>query len=579
MAEPRVQRLLAAILCADVVGYSRLMRDNDAAVRALRAEVLKPALAAHGGRLVKTTGDGFLVAFACAVDAVEAGVAVQGGLDRLEHGSALRIGIDLADVVVDGDDVLGDGVNIAARLEALAKPGDIYVSASTHEQAADKIDLVFEDLGPQARKNIDRPVQVFALRGTSSADTAGRALPVDGSGGRPVIAILPFTNMSPDAADESFADRLTEDITTELARFRDCRVTARNSKFRYKGETVDVARIGRAPCARYVVEGDARNAGDRSRATAQPIEAATGTNLWADRYDRAVADVFAVKDNPTRTTAATLGVPLQNELLQRTLAKAPADPDAYDLLLRGRALRHRHAPAAEAQAPLVQATRLAADYARLDGTGADPPAAILLGGCGRIHRARPRPCRRGRSPRPVGALGPSRPWPRLTASAPVRSRRAALLTDLGAQPQQPRAEPQARPAFDQSRPRRARHPTDRDGHAARPAVRRELPRGAGPRLSRRRALRRCDRRARADGKRQVLPLRLAPPPPGPISAISPRRAPPPDAASTWRPTSPSRASPGSSRSATPTCWPATSTACAPPGCRNSQPGREPQVWQ
>lgn len=185
-------------------------------------------MAAHGGLLVKTTGDSLLVAFACAVDAVEAGLAVQGELDRLEHGLGLRIGIDLGDVVADGDEVLGDDVNIVARLEALAKPGDIYVSASTHEHAAYKMDLVFEDLGPQARKNIDRPVPVFALRGISSADTAGRALSVDGSGGRPVIAVQPFTNMSPDAADEYFADELTDDITTELAQFRDCRVTARN---------------------------------------------------------------------------------------------------------------------------------------------------------------------------------------------------------------------------------------------------------------------------------------------------------------------------------------------------------------
>lgn len=368
MAEPRVQRRLAAILCADVVGYSRLMRDNEAAtlaaVRALRAELLEPALAEHGGRLVKTTGDGFLVAFASAVDAVEAGLAVQGELERLEHGLALRIGINLGDVVIDGDDVLGDGVNVAARLEALAKPGDIYVSASIHEQAADKLDLEFEDLGPQALKNIDRPVQVFALRGAPSTVAACRAPTV--KGGRPVIAVLPFTNMSPDAADEYFSDGLTEDIITELARFRDCRVIARNSTFQYKGRPVDVAEIGRTLAAHYIVEGSVRRARDRLRVTAQLIEAATGTHLWAERYDRAVADVFAVQDDLTRTIAANLGVRLQDELLKQTLAKSPADLDAYDLLLRGRALRHRHAPAAEAeaQALLEKATRLAPDYAR-----------------------------------------------------------------------------------------------------------------------------------------------------------------------------------------------------------------------
>lgn len=335
------RRKLAAILSADVVGYSRRMRENEAAtlaaVRFLRDETLAPQLAGHGGRIVKTTGDGFLIEFASAVDAVEAALAIQSALDEDPDGLALRIGINLGDVVIDDNDVFGDGVNIAARLEGIAEPGSVYVSANIHEQVADKIDADFADLGPQALKNIDQPVRVFALRtaGGGNASAAPRK-GGDAASSRPVIAILPFTNMSSAAEDEYFSDGLTEDAITELARFRDLRVISRNSTFQYKDRAVDVAQIGTELGAGYLVEGSVRRAGDRLRVTAQLIEASTGTHLWAERYDRSIEDVFAVQDELTRTIAATLGARLHDAGLERTLAKSAADLDAYDCVLRAR---------------------------------------------------------------------------------------------------------------------------------------------------------------------------------------------------------------------------------------------------
>lgn len=368
MTAPRTQRRLAAILSADVVGYSRLMREDEtatlAAVRALRIDLLDPCLAAHAGRIVKTAGDGFLIEFASAVDAVEAGIDIQRTLAETEGSLALRIGINLGDVVIEGDDVFGDGVNVAARLEALAEPGDIYISGSIYEQVEGKIEAVFADIGAQTLKNIDRPVPVYALRGTgvhTNAAPPHRA----GGGSPPVIAVLPLTNMSSSAEDEYFSDGLTEDIITELARFRDIRVIARNSTFRYKGRTVDIGQVGRELKARYVVEGSVRRAGDRLRITAQLIDSHSGAHLWAERYDRNMEDVFAVQDELTRTIAATLGVRLQDAALERTLAKAPADLDAYDCVLRARRFQTtiEEADHAEARDLLEQAISRDPGYA------------------------------------------------------------------------------------------------------------------------------------------------------------------------------------------------------------------------
>lgn len=343
MTDPRAQRRLAAILSADVVGYSRMMRENEAdtlrTVRTFRDTLFDATVAAHSGRIVKTTGDGFLVEFPSAVDAVEAALVVQKGLADEAETLALRVGINLGDVVVDGDDVFGDGVNVAARLESIAEPGGVFVSGSIHEQTVDKVSADFDDLGPQALKNIDRPVRVYAIRPMREATPARpAAAPATAGTGtrRPVIAVLPFTNMSSDQEDEYFSDGLTEDIITELARFRDCRVIARNSTFQYRGQAVDVAQVGRDLSARFVVEGSVRRAGNRVRITAQLIEATTGTHLWADRYDRGIEDIFAVQDEVTRTIAATLGVRLQDVALEDTLVKSPADLDAYDCVLRAR---------------------------------------------------------------------------------------------------------------------------------------------------------------------------------------------------------------------------------------------------
>lgn len=340
MTRERAQRRLAAIVSADIVGYSRLIREDEAstlaAVRSLRSDIIDPHVSEWNGRVVKTSGDGFLIEFASAVDAVEAGLAVQQALAREEGKLALRMGINLGDVVIDDGDVFGDGVNIAARLEALAEPGDIYVSSNIHEQVAGKVDTKLEDLGPQTLKNIDRPVRVYAVRGADPARGAAQANTGMGSSSRPVIAVLPLTNMSSEAEDEYFSDGLTEDIITELSRFRDLRVISRNSTFVYKGRAIDVAQISKDLKAGYIVEGSVRRAGNRLRITAQLIEAETGTHLWAERYDRGIEDVFEVQDELTQRIAATLGVRLQDAALERTLTKSPADLDAYDLVLRAR---------------------------------------------------------------------------------------------------------------------------------------------------------------------------------------------------------------------------------------------------
>ena len=365
MESERAQRRLAAIVMTDVVGFSRLVRQDEAgtlaAVRRLREDVLGPIAERHHGRIVKSAGDGFLIEFASAVDAVEASLALQQELLADPQGLAMRVGVNLGDVVVEGNDVMGDGVNVAARLESIAEPGCIYLSSSIYEQIEDKIDAQVKDLGPQILKNIDRPVHVYSI-GEASQRAGVGADP--GSGGIPVLAVLPFTNMS-GSDDEFFSDGLTEDIITEMSRFRDCRVISRNSTFRYKGRAIDVGEVARELGATYVVEGSCRRAGNRLRVTAQLIEAAADTHLWADRYDRDIADVFEVQDELTRTIASTLGVRVQDAALERTLAKPTADLDAYDCVVKARRFTvaldaERHA---EARDLLERAIELDPGYA------------------------------------------------------------------------------------------------------------------------------------------------------------------------------------------------------------------------
>ena len=290
-------RRLAAILAADVVGFSSLMGQDEegtlARIKQLRREVVEPKVREHHGRVFKTTGDGLLVEFPSPVEAVRCAVAVQETLasqasQEPSQPLQLRIGINLGDIIIEEDgDVYGDGVNVAARLEQLADPGGISISGKVYEEVRDKLPYAFEDRGEQQVKNIARPVKVYGLRGLKPTITPRepRVLPL---ADRPSIAVLPFTNMSGDPEQVYFSDGLSEDVITELSRFRELMVIARNSSFSFRGQSVDVREIGRALGAEYVVEGSVRRAGDRVRVTAQLVHAVTGSHLWAERYDRAL---------------------------------------------------------------------------------------------------------------------------------------------------------------------------------------------------------------------------------------------------------------------------------------------------
>jgi adenylate cyclase len=314
MAPDRNQRRLCAILAADVAGYSQLMgADEDgtlAALTAHRHELIDPAVAEHAGRIVKTTGDGLLVEFASVVDAVRCAIEIQRGMAERNHSVpkdrrlAFRIGLNLGDVIVHNGDLYGDGVNVAARLEALAEPGGICVSASAREQVQDKIAVRFDDLGEQRVKNIARPVRAYRVALGLAEVASSPSAPTPPSA--PSVAVLPLNNMSTDPDQEHFADGLAEDLITDLARISGLLVVARNSTFTYKGQPVNVSQVGRELGVRYVVEGSVRKVDNRVRITAQLIDAATNTHVWADRYDRDLTDVFAVQDDVTREIVGAL---------------------------------------------------------------------------------------------------------------------------------------------------------------------------------------------------------------------------------------------------------------------------------
>jgi len=339
-------RRLAAILAADVAGYSRLIGADEGgtlqALKAIRAELIDPTIAAHNGRLVKTTGDGLLVEFSSVVGALRCATEVQAGMaernaavaadDRIEF----RIGINAGDVVVEDGDIFSDGVNVAARLETLAEPGGICVSARVQEDAAGKLDLAFEDLGEQQLKNIARPVRVYYVlpAGNSSAVTR----PALASPDKQSIAVLPFANMSGDPDQEYFADGMVEEIITALSRIRWLFVIARNSSFTYKGQSVDVKRVGRELGVRYVLEGSVRKAGGRVRITAQLIDSQSGAHLWADRFDGSLEDVFELKDKVASSVAGVIEPALQAAETARAAGRPTADLTAYDLYLRADAI-------------------------------------------------------------------------------------------------------------------------------------------------------------------------------------------------------------------------------------------------
>jgi TolB-like protein/Tfp pilus assembly protein PilF len=334
-------RRLAAILAADVAGYSRLMGADEEGtlerLKALRRELLDPKIAEHRGRIVKTTGDGLLVEFASVVDAVRCAVAVQQAMAERNSGVEadnrieLRIGINLGDVIVEADDIYGDGVNIAARIEALADAGGVFVSNTVYDQVRDRPPFVFEDLGEQQVKNIARPVRVYRVRDDAAKAPAPPALPLPD---KPSIAVLPFANMSGDPEQEYFADGMVEEIITALSRIRWLFVIARNSSFTYKGQPVDVKQVGRELGVRYVLEGSVRKAGGHVRITAQLIDTTNGAHLWADRFDGALEDVFDLQDKVAISVAGVIEPALQAAEIARSANRPTNDLTAYDLCLR-----------------------------------------------------------------------------------------------------------------------------------------------------------------------------------------------------------------------------------------------------
>ena len=338
-------RRLAAILAADVAGYSRLIEADEEGtlgrLRALRAEVIDPKIAAHRGRIVKTTGDGLLVEFASVVDALRCAAEIQAAMAESNAGSPtdrrieLRIGINVGDIVVEDGDIFGDGVNVAARLEGLGEPGGICVSTRVQEDAAGKLDLVFEDIGEQQLKNIARPVRVYRVRGPSAAkDPSASVPPALSLPDKPSISVLPFANMSGDPEQEYFADGMVEEIITALSRIRWLFVIARNSSFTYKGQAVDVKQVGRDLGVRYVLEGSVRKASGRVRITAQLIDAQSGTHLWADRFDGSLEDIFDLQDKVAVSVAGVIEPALQAAETARSADRPTADLTAYDLYLR-----------------------------------------------------------------------------------------------------------------------------------------------------------------------------------------------------------------------------------------------------
>ena len=329
-------------MAVDVVGYSRLMGADEvgtlAALKALRREIVDPAITEYQGRIVKTTGDGMLVEFASAVDAVSCAMAVQGKIAEREGTILFRIGINIGDIIIDVDDIFGDGVNVAARVETECEPGGVCLSGSVFEQVRGKTHFSFEDLGERSLKNIDRPVRLYTVSAASARTTSALtnqarqplALPE-----KPSIAVLPFQNMSGDSEQDYFADCMVEDIITALSRFKSLFVIARNSSFAYKGRSPDIRQVGRELGVRYVLEGSVRKAANRLRITAQLIDAASGAHTWVDRFDGALQDVFELQDDVTEKVVGAIAPRMERAEIVRARRRPPGNTDAYDCYLRG----------------------------------------------------------------------------------------------------------------------------------------------------------------------------------------------------------------------------------------------------
>jgi TolB-like protein/class 3 adenylate cyclase len=339
-------RRLAAIMVADVVGYSRMMEADEAGtlttLRERRKGVLEPVVKAHGGRIVKVMGDGVLVEFASAVNAVQGAIELQKKMVEANEGIdggrriELRIGINLGDVIGEGSDIYGEGVNIAARLEALAEPGGIVMAASVHEQVRGKIAGLFADMGDLHLKNIERPVRAYHSGPGLMPVRPALALP-----DKPSIAVLPFQNMSGDPGQEYFADGMVDEITMALSRLRWLFVIARYSSFIYKGRALDVRQVGRELGVRYVLEGSVRNAGNRVRITGELIDASTGAQLWSDRFEGRLEDIFELQDMVTARVVGALAPKLEQAEIERSRRKPTESLDAYDYYLRGMGIYHQ----------------------------------------------------------------------------------------------------------------------------------------------------------------------------------------------------------------------------------------------
>lgn len=365
-----MQRRLAAILSADAAGYSRLMGDDDAAtVRSLSNchQLVGGIVSAHHGRVVDTPGDNLLAEFGSAVDAVEAACAMQTQLGNCnaelpEHRRmAFRIGVNLGDVIVEDGRLYGDGVNVAARLEALALPGGICVSGKVHDEVCRKLDVTFEDLGAQELHNISAPVRVFRVSGAGAVSVARPAAAAPVIPARPSIIVLPFVNMSGVAEQEFFVDGLTEDILTELSRFHELFVISRNTSFKYKGQAVDVKKVARELGVQYVLEGSVRRAGNRVRITAQLIDAEADRHAWAERYDRDLEDIFAIQDEMTSAIVAVLPGRVEAATRDRAAHKPTESMVAYECLVTSKVLHHR-----STREDNVEALRLASRATALD---------------------------------------------------------------------------------------------------------------------------------------------------------------------------------------------------------------------
>ncbi|MEH2587291.1 adenylate/guanylate cyclase domain-containing protein [Bradyrhizobium sp. AZCC 1721] len=375
METPGPERRLAAILAADMVGFSRLMEVDEAGTLARlkthRLELIDPAIAKNRGRIIKTTGDGLLVEFHSVADAVLCAAEVQRRMMRRNADVSparwiqFRIGINLGDVIIEENDIFGDGVNVAARLEVLAEPGGICVSGAVRDQVGDRLDeIAFEDLGEQSVKNISRPIHVFRVRlepATTATESGKDSSAATSVTRKPSIAVLPLVNMSGDPEQEFFADGLTEDIITELSRFRDLLVISRNSTFVHKGKAVKVQEVARELDVEYVLEGSVRKVGDRVRVTVQLIDAQTDRHVWAERYDRKLEDIFAIQDEVTGAIVATLPGRVEAATQERAKRKRPDNMAAYECVLAAKVLHHRSRREDNAQAQILLDRAIALD--------------------------------------------------------------------------------------------------------------------------------------------------------------------------------------------------------------------------